>query len=327
MPLRRTFLLSFRSFTSLIPVATTPRIVAHLFSCVALAPTARRLLLVALTLVGSFAFAQTDPARVLADVPGFDFSRLPSGAKKELAAVLTDEFDYCGRPLTLLASVKKGDACKHTKRLVGYAALLASEGTVANEIIVALSKYNQSFGKRATFKLDERTCLGPKDAKVTIVEYSDFECPFCAAARPMLEDFVKGKQSVRLCWAAFPLQQHPNATIAGQAALFARDNGKFWAMHDALFDNQLSLSEAFIKQLVGKIGLDLKAFEKAVAAGKYVDELNASKEAGKAAGVDSTPSIFVNGRKLALNPSQESLSLTVDDELDWLAGNNAWPSN
>jgi protein-disulfide isomerase len=284
--------------------------------------------MVTLVLASTVALAQTDPSRVLTDVPGFDFSRLTAPARKELAAVLTDEFDYCGRPLTLLASLKKGDACKHTRRLVGYGATLAAEGAPASEIIVALSKYNQGFNKgRASLKPDERQCMGAKDAKITLVEFSDFECPFCAAARPILEDYVKGKTNVRLCWAPFPLAQHPNATIAGQAALFARDGGKFWQMHDALFDNQLSLTEDFIKQLVGKQGLDLKAFDKAVAAKKYIDELEASKEAGKKANVESTPSIFVNGRKYTLGLNPESLSLAIDDELDWLTGNNAWPSN
>ncbi len=272
--------------------------------------------------------AQTDPTRALADVPGFDFGRLPAPAKRELLSVLTDEFDYCGRPLTLLASLKKGDACKHTRRLVGLAATLAADGSAASEIIVSLSKYNQGFNKgRASFKPDERQCLGPKDAKVTLVEFSDFECPFCAAARPILEDYVKARPQVRLCWMAYPLPMHPNAVFAGQAALFARDGGKFWQLHDALFDNQLSISEDFIRQLLGKQGLDVKAFDKAVAAKKYVDELDASKEAGKKAGVDSTPSIFVNGRKYTLGLNVESLSLAVDDELDWMTGNSAWPSN
>jgi protein-disulfide isomerase len=272
--------------------------------------------------------AQTDPARVLADVPGFDFGRLPAPAKRELATLLTDEFDYCGRPLTLLASLKKGDACKHTRRLVGLAAMQAAEGAAANEIIVALSKYNQGFNKaRASFKLDERQCLGPKDAKVTLVEFSDFECPYCAAARPILEEFVQKKQNVRLCMLPFPLQQHPNAAYAGQAVLFARDAGKFWPVHDALFDNQLSLSEDFIKKLLAKQGLDVKAFEKAVESKKYLPELEASKDAGKKAGVESTPSLYVNGRKYGLGLNFDTLSLAVDDELDWLAGNAAWPSN
>ncbi len=285
-------------------------------------------LVLASTLPGALAQAQTDPTRALADVPGFDFSRLPAPARRELLSVLTDEFDYCGRPLTLLASLKKGDACKHTRRLVGLAATQAAEGTPANEIIVALSKYNQGFNKgRATFKPDERQCLGAKDPKITLIEFSDFECPYCAAARPILEEFAKSRPQVRLCWMAYPLPMHPNAVYAGQATLFARDAGKFWQMHDALFDNQLSISEDFIRQLLGKQGLDVKAFDKARAAKKYLDELEASKEAGKQAGVDSTPSIYVNGRKYTLGLNVESLSLAVDDELDWLTGNSAWPSN
>jgi protein-disulfide isomerase len=208
---------------------------------------------------------------------------------------------------------------------------MAGEGSSASEIIVLLSKYNQGFNKaRATFKPDERQCLGPKDAKVTMVEFSDFECPACAAARPILEEYVKQRSqtgTLRLCWMAYPLPMHPHAVLAGQAALFARDAGKFWQVHDALFDNQLSISEAFIRQLVAKQGLDAKAFDKAVAGKKYLDEIEAMKEAGKKAGVDSTPSIYLNGRKYTLGLSAESLSLAVDDELDWMTGNSAWPSN
>jgi protein-disulfide isomerase len=286
------------------------------------------LVAVTLLLASTAALAQTDPSRALADVPGFNFNPLPPPAKRELVSVLTDEFDYCGRPLTLLASLKKGDACKHTRRLVGLAATLASEGSAASEIIVLLSRYNQGFNKgRATFKPDERQCLGPRDAKVTLVEFSDFECPACAAARPVLEDYVKQRTQVRLCWMAYPLPMHANAMFAGQAALFARDAGKFWPMHDALFDSQLSLSEDFIRQLVTKQGLDVKAFNKAVETKKYVPEIEAMKEAGKKANVESTPSIYVNGRKYTLGLNVESLSLAVDDELDWQTGNSAWPSN
>jgi protein-disulfide isomerase len=228
----------------------------------------------------------------------------------------------------LLASLKKGDACKHTRRLVGYGAGLAAEGAAATDIIVTLSKYNQGFNKaRATFKYDERQCLGPADAKVTLVEFSDFECPYCAAARPILDAFAKRKANVRFCWMAFPLPGHANAMFAGQAVLFARDAGKFWAMHDALFDNQLSISEDFIKQLLVKQGLDGKAFDKAVASKKYVEELEASKEWGRKASVDATPSVFVNGRKYTLGLNSDALSLAVDDELDWHAGHNTWPLN
>ncbi len=283
--------------------------------------------LLALLLVGAPAFAQ-DASRALADLPGFDFSRLSAPAKKELASVLTDEFDYCGRPLTLLASLKKGDACKHTKRLVGLAAAMANDGAPAGEILVALSRYNQTFiTKRAKLIVDERLCMGPKDAKVTMTEFSDFECPGCGAVRPIIEGIVKSKANTRLCWAPYPLPMHTHAVIAGQAALFARDNGKFWPMHDALFENQAILSDETIKDLMKKLGLDVAAFSKAVAANKYLEELNASKEVGHTAQVDSTPTVFVNGRKMSLIPTAENLGLAIDDELEWVTGNNAWPSN
>jgi len=277
--------------------------------------------------LASSALAQ-DPSRALSDLPGFDFSRLSAPAKKELASVLTDEFDYCGRPLTLLASVKKGDACKHTKRLVGLAATMANDGAPATDILVVLSRYNQGFnGKRAKLVVDEKLCTGPRDAKVTLLEYSDFECPYCGAARPIIEGAVKSKSNARLCWSPFPLPGHPHAILAGQAALFARDANKFWAMHDALFENQAILSEQSVKELVKKLGLDVAAFTKAMAASKYVDEMNTSKEVAHGAGVDSTPTIFINGRKMTLTLSAESLGLAIDDELDWVTGNNAWSSN
>ncbi|MBL8919767.1 MAG: thioredoxin domain-containing protein [Myxococcaceae bacterium] len=269
-----------------------------------------------------------DPARILSELPGFDFSRLSAAAKKELVSVLTDEFDACGRPLTLYASLKKGDACKHTRRLVGYAAFQASEGSPATETLNALAKYNQSFtAKRAKLAVDERQCVGPKDAKVTLVEFSDFECPYCNAARPMIEEVIRARPQVRVCYALFPLAGHANSTMAGQAALFARDNGRFLTVSNALFDNQTSLSDALIRTLVKKAGLDEKAFDRAVADKKYLDELNASKEAGKAGGVDSTPTVFVNGRKVTLAFSVETLLLAIDDETDWIAGNSSWTGN
>ena len=314
--------LSGRSFTSMDRVATTARIVPL---------SLRKGVVAACFMLAAGAWAQPagpDPARVLAELPGFDFSRLPPGAKKELAQVLTDEFDACGRPLTLLGSLKKGDACKHTRRVVNVAALLAADGTPAMEIINTISRYNGSFGpRRAALKPDERQCVGPRDAKVTLVEFSDFECPYCALARPMLEEFAKGHPTVRFCSMLFPLPAHANAVIAGKAALFARESGKFWAMHDALFENQGALSEPFIKDLAKKLGLDPAGLAKVYATDAYAAELTASRDAGRAAGVDSTPTLFLNGRKLTLPINLDTLAAAVDDESDWVAGNNAWPSN
>ncbi len=176
------------------------------------------------------------------------------------------------------------------------------------EIIAALSKYHQSFREaRHAPKLDARQCKGNPEAKITVVEYADFECPFCGAARAMLEQFAEQNAAkVRFCYAPFPLQMHPNALTAGQAALFARDHGKFWELHTLMFEHQDDLSPAAVRKLAESIGLDGAALAKAVSSGKYLDELEASKAAGKEAGVTGTPSLLVNGRRFTLGISNES---------------------
>lgn len=287
--------------------------------------TVRRLLILG-ALISTAAMAE-DARAVLTNLPGFDFTKLPAAAQSQLAQVFTDEFDYCGRPLTLAASLKKGDACKHTKRMAAYAAVLAADGSPSTEIVNALSKYNQSFtAKRADLKPDVRMCQGNPLARVTVTEFSDFECPYCAMARPILEEMVRKNANMRLCYAPFPLSGHPHGLPAAQTALFARDYGKFWQMHDLLFDNQTAFSDQMFANLAKKLGLDEKLLAKALGSGKYKDELDASREMGKAAGVDSTPSIYFNGRKLTLIPSVESLAVSYDDELDW-SEHNSWPSN
>ena len=208
------------------------------------------------------------------------------------------------------------------------AAAEAAAGVPGVEIIVGLSKYYQSFSeKRFSFKLDERACVGPKDAKVTLAEFSDFECPYCGAARPMLEALVKAKPSVRLCYLPFPLSGHPNAMPAGRAALYARDHGKFWAMHDGLFENQTRLNPPLIKEIGKAVGLDPAGLAKAIEGTEYDEQLKASKEAGVSAGVDSTPSLYVNGRKLTLMIDPSTLEHTVDDELEWQANKGAWAAD
>lgn len=263
----------------------------------------------------------------LSGVPGMDFSSLPPSAQKELANVFSDSFCYCGCPHTLGACLKTHTSCRHAKRMALLAASEAAAGAAGYEITTMLEKYYQSFREpRSSTKVDERLCKGPKDAKVTVVEFADFECPYCRAASPMLDKLVAGGKA-RLCYAPFPLAQHPNAIPAGQAALFARDKGKFWEMHDQLFEHQTELNPAFIKQLAQQVGLNPNELQKVFDDKKYVDELNAWRDAGKAANVDATPSIYFNGRKFNLPVSPETLSHTLDDELEWIANKNAWAAD
>ena len=262
---------------------------------------------------------------VLNGIPGLDFSSLSSSAQRELASVFTDEFCYCGCPHTLGACLKTHPTCKHARRMAVLAASDAASGIPAVEIILNLSKYYSSFREpRVSFKVDENLCTGKKDAKVTLVEFSDFACPHCAAARPILEKFAReNSAALRFCFAPFPLG-NPNSTPAAQAALFARDHHKFWEMHDLLFENQTRLNTEQIKALGSKIGLSVPELSKAIDSNKYADELTGWKEAGNRAGVDATPTLFINGRKHRLSISAESLERTLEDEIEWISNKNGW---
>jgi protein-disulfide isomerase len=261
---------------------------------------------------------------VLSGLPGLDFSELPSGAQRELASVFTDEFCYCGCPHTLGACLKQHTTCRHAKRMALLAAGEAANGLSSTEIINLLSRYYLSFRERSQLKADPRLCRGKPDAKVTLIEFSDFECPYCAAAAPVLEEFADKYPDVRLCYSAYPLQGHPNAMPAAQAALFARDQGKFWQMHDALFAHQSSLSREKIVEIGAKVGLDRAKLQKALESGQYLEEIQASREAGRSAGIEATPTVYVNGRKLLLSLATQSLRHTVDDEIEWVANGGKW---
>jgi protein-disulfide isomerase len=262
--------------------------------------------------------AAAAPADALDGLDWLDLRALTPAARKELATVLSDEFCYCGCPHALGACLKT-HTCRHARRMTLLAAADAAQGVPAVETIVSLGNYYRGFSqKRAAFQVDGRQCMGPADAPVTLVEFSDFECPFCNAARPMLKQLLAGaKGKVRLCYAPFPLSSHPNGVPAANAVLFARDAGKFWEMHDALFDHQAELSPARIQELGKELGLDARGLARAMAEGKYKAEIDGSRQAGLGAGVDATPSLYVNGRKHVLPFDLATLAHSVEDELEW----------
>jgi protein-disulfide isomerase len=157
---------------------------------------------------------------------------------------------------------------------------------------------------------------GPKDAPVTIVEFSDFQCPYCARVTPAmkrLEDTYGDR--LRIVFRNFPLPIHPNAPKAAEAALCAQDQGKFWEMHDKLFANQEKLQVADLKTTGAEIGLDPQAFAECLDSGRHADALRADAAQATAYGVSGTPAFFINGRYLSGAQPYENFAQIVDDEL------------
>jgi protein-disulfide isomerase len=137
---------------------------------------------------------------------------------------------------------------------------------------------------------------GPSGAKVTVVEFSDFQCPFCSRAEPAVKALEQAHaQDVRVVWKHLPLGFHQNARPAALAAEAARQQGKFWEMHDKLFAAQSALSDATYAKAAAELGLDLGRFKVSLASPETARRVDADAAAAGAAGVSGTPSFVVNG--------------------------------
>jgi protein-disulfide isomerase len=158
---------------------------------------------------------------------------------------------------------------------------------------------------------------GPATAPVTIVEFSDFQCPFCSRITPTLEQVVsKYGSKVRLVFRQFPLPMHPNAAKAAEASLCANEQGKFWEMHDAMFKDQAGLAVDGLKSKAASIaGLKAADFNSCLDSGKEAPAVQTDMKEGTKAGVNGTPAMFVNGRFISGVVSPDDLSKVIDDEL------------
>lgn len=159
--------------------------------------------------------------------------------------------------------------------------------------------------------------MGPKDAKVTIVEFADYQCPFCARMVPTLGEIVrKYEGKVRWVYRDFPLREiHPEALPAAVAANCAGAQGKYFEMHHALFDNHQRLGSAMYRELAGKIGLEMGKFDACLKDPKMENEVLKDAQEAQNLGVNGTPAYFVNGRKLGGAVDKNEFSRLIDSEL------------
>jgi len=159
---------------------------------------------------------------------------------------------------------------------------------------------------------NDQPSLGSADAPVTIVAFTDYQCPSCAAMHPVLEQLVKEYgNKVRLVTRDFPLSQHAEAFKAAEAAEAAREQGKYWEYIQILLRNQSALSVEKLKGYASELALDRTRFDKALDTGKFAETVQRDVEDGMKLGINGTPTIFINGRRVSAK-GYEELKATID---------------
>jgi protein-disulfide isomerase len=174
---------------------------------------------------------------------------------------------------------------------------------------------------KTVYKVDagNAPAKGPRSAPVQIVEFSDFQCPFCGRVEPTIKQIEQKYQGkVHFAFRNYPLPFHQHAQLAAEASMAAKAQGKFWEMHDKMFANQTALERSDLEKYAQEIGLDMNKFKSDLDSGKYKDEVNADVQyANSVAGGGGfgTPTFFINGHKIAGAMPFEAFAQVIDQAL------------
>lgn len=197
--------------------------------------------------------------------------------------------------------------------------------TVYNDFITGLEAKSNVDYKLGPYRVEvaaEGPSKGPDSAPVTIVEFSDFQCPYCSRVVPSMNKVhEKYGDKVQVVFRHFPLQFHAEAQKAAEASLCAHDQGKFWEMHDLMFEEQSSLQVADLKDKAKRLELEEAAFGECLDSGKYFEAVQEDMRAGVLAGVSGTPAMFINGRFVSGAQPYENIAEVIDEELARLSVN------
>jgi len=232
-------------------------------------------------------------------------SSMANDSEVSLANIKKQADCSCGCDYTLENCEKFDPSCSTRPGIISNVEGMIDQGKTEQEILAALGA---SSGTQVEFGdlVDDDPVKGNKDAPVTIVEFSDFQCPFCAAfyfqtLSQLEEEYIKtGK--VKLVYRDFPLSFHQNAQKAAEASECADEQGAFWEYHDILFEKQGEWSNAktnIFKDYAKQLDLNSNQFDQCLDSGKMADEVKKDLQDGSAYGVNGTPAFFINGELIS----------------------------
>jgi protein-disulfide isomerase len=224
-------------------------------------------------------------------------------------------------------SLKNDPVLKKSDRIKKENHLVARE-TAPNKPIEAKTASNKTTDAADDFSdqvvdidINNNPIFGPKEAKVTMIEFSDYMCPACRKLHPVISKIRKEYQDkVRWVFKDFPLQQHKGADRLAEAARCAWEQNKFWEFQDELFEADLTTIPEIFPTIIQKLNMDLSQFIKCVESRKYMFEVIKDRQDALNADVNATPSLFINGRKISHLRSEDDFIKIIEDELNRYKG-------
>ncbi len=238
------------------------------------------------------------------DLPGIDLSGLTAGQKTAALKILREQGCACGCDMKLAECRVKDPACSVSRNLAQVMIKGLKAGKSPAEVAGDLAELAK---KGATPKpiLEDAVSIstdgdphrGPANAKITIVEFSDFQCPYCSVAAAKMSTLLLQNPDVKLVFKQFPLDIHGQARLAAQASLAAAEQGKFWELHDKMFTNFRRLSRENIMTWAKESGIDMAKFTSDIEKPEYKKTIQKELDEGVNAGVSGTPTFFINGKR------------------------------
>ena len=240
-------------------------------------------------------------------LPKVDFSGLTPAQTARALKLLRQEDCSCRCGMKVAECRMKDPSCAYSRGMAEETVAAMRKGKTDQQVLAAVAASDIAKGPADHSKLLEDAVniptgnapvRGPANAPVTLVEFSDFQCPFCIAATPQLDSIQKAYPSqVKLIFKEFPLDTHAQAPLAAAAALSAHKQGKFWPMYEGLFAQKGNLSRKGVLALAAGMGLDMKQFQADLDSAAIKQAVERDMDQGEHIGVDSTPTLFMNGQR------------------------------
>jgi len=262
------------------------------------------------------------------NLPGVDTSNLTSREKSEWSRFVSELRSPCAdQPVSVAQCVSESRACKACVPAAKALAKQVQRGRTRQQI-EAFYKGRFSADQIKDIPLEDSPSKGNPSAPVLLVEFADFQCPACRAARPIVEEALKKHEGqTRLVFKNFPLSIHQYGEKLARSARAAQLQGKFWEMYGALFDNQDRISPPVIDELAKGLGLDMAKFQKDSESEVVADAVSRDRKLGERLDIQSTPTIYINGRQfIGTSDFPEELEDWINLEVELTGGAPATPT-